>query len=171
MDRSTQDPTPPDQHALGHGETPAAARIVAFPSDVGIHEEKATNQLRPRGVEMSRSMTQEARDLAAAGYEHLETEKAKPGATAVGLTHVDIQEHHLPFSGVLDALQTSFDTKDAAQSVGLTSQEALNRLKRDGHNILTPPRKKSAARKVCPPIIHDPAASDKDRIHSFSIAY
>jgi Cation transporter/ATPase, N-terminus. len=97
---------------------------------------------------MKKTMTQEDRDLAAAGYEHLEEQKAKKGAGAAEFDNVDIEEHHLPISGYTEALQTSIDTKDAANSSGLTSEEAKARLERFGQNVLTPPPKKSALRKV-----------------------
>ena len=96
---------------------------------------------------MSRSLTQEDRDLAAVGYEHLEAAKTKPGAPAVG-ENVDIHEHRLPFEGLEAALKTSFDTKDTPRSEGLTAEEAAAQLKRDGKNVLTPPKRKSALRKV-----------------------
>ncbi|KAI0818674.1 aminophospholipid-transporting P-type ATPase [Irpex lacteus] len=82
---------------------------------------------------MKREMTKEDKELAAAGYEHLEERKAKakPGDTD-GLNNVDITEHKLAF----DELQ-----KDPGASVGLTSEEAKARLARDGPNVLTPPKK------------------------------
>lgn len=123
-------------------------RVVAFPGANIAHESRAHGVSRPKGVEMNRSMTQEDRELAAAGYEHLEAEKIKPGNSAIGLTSVDIQEHRLPITNLEEVLKTSIDTKEAGQSFGLTSEEAKFRLQRDGHNILTPPKKKSAFRKV-----------------------
>lgn len=129
-----------------------AVRTVAFPDE--DEKEKPTNAPRTKGVEMNRSLTQEDRDLAAAGYEHLEAAKTKPGAPAVG-ENVDIQEHRLPFDGLEAALKTSFDPKDASKSEGLTPEEAAARLIQDGKNVLTPPKKKSALRKVWirPPIL------------------
>ncbi|KAF9464625.1 aminophospholipid-transporting P-type ATPase [Collybia nuda] len=96
---------------------------------------------------MNRSMTQEDRELAAAGYEHLEAQKIKPSKPTISLPVVDIQEHRLPITNLEEALKTSIDTKDAGQSFGLTSEEAKARLQRDGQNVLTPPKKKSAFRK------------------------
>jgi sodium/potassium-transporting ATPase subunit alpha len=113
-------------------------RTVAFPAESEVHEDK---RIRPKGPEMKRELTKEERDLAAAGYEHLEEKK-------VEINNVDIQEHRLSFKGIGDAHKTSFDTKDPAQSAGLTSEDAKARLARDGQNILTPPKKKSALRKV-----------------------
>ncbi|KIM87383.1 hypothetical protein PILCRDRAFT_772356 [Piloderma croceum F 1598] len=96
---------------------------------------------------MKRELTQEDRKLAAAGYEHLEEQKAKKGQTKAEIDNVDIQEHHLSFEELKQAHNASFDTKDPAQSPGLTSEDAKARLARDGQNILTPPKKKSALRK------------------------
>ncbi|KII89378.1 hypothetical protein PLICRDRAFT_109244 [Plicaturopsis crispa FD-325 SS-3] len=94
---------------------------------------------------MNRELTQEDRDLAAAGYEHLDEQRTKQNARE--LDNVDITEHALSFEAVQDALKTSFSAKDPASSAGLTSEEARARLARDGQNILTPPKKKSALRK------------------------
>ncbi|KAF8894766.1 aminophospholipid-transporting P-type ATPase [Infundibulicybe gibba] len=97
---------------------------------------------------MNRTMTQEDIDLAAAGYEHLEGEKAKKATgPANGSTNVDIHEHQLPFGKLEEALGTSFDTKDPGRSYGLTEDEAAARILRDGQNILTPTKRKSALRK------------------------
>lgn len=128
-------------------------RVVVFDrQDPGeIHEEKVHHgHLRPKGVEMKREMTKEDKELAAAGYEHLEERKvkAKPGDTD-GLNNVDITEHKLAFDELQKVLDTHIDTKDPGASVGLTSEEAKARLARDGPNVLTPPKKKSALRKVC----------------------
>ncbi|KAG6876964.1 hypothetical protein C0993_011578 [Termitomyces sp. T159_Od127] len=118
------------------------ARAVVLPAEVVERDEKSVNVLRPK-VEMYRSMTQEDKELSAAGYEHLET---KAGTPASG-SNVDIQEHRLSFSKIAETLNTSIDTKDAANSYGLTTAEAQARLQRDGPNVLTPPQKKSALRK------------------------
>lgn len=139
-----------EKNDLANAATPqneeeiVAVRAVAFPGEDNTHEDRP----RPKGVEMKRSMTQEARELAAAGYEHLEEQKAKQSTDAADLTHVDIQEHHLPFVALEETLQTSVDTKDAANSLGLSEEEAKARLERNGRNVLTPPKKKSALRKV-----------------------
>lgn len=124
-------------------------RAVAFGDEE--HDEKPTGGLRPKGVEMKREVTQEARELAAAGYEHLE-EKSKRGAQDAKLEHVDIIEHQLSFLALEKALVASFESKDAGSSPGLTSEEAKLRLARDGRNVLTPPKKKSALRMVCPAV-------------------
>lgn len=124
---------------------PVGTRGVAFPDG----EHKYPNTSRSTGIEVQPTLTQEDRELAAAGYNHLERQKnSKEPDSAVGQANFDIQEHHLPLHSLGDALETSIDTKDGALSFGLTSQEASVRLKRDGANILTPPRKKSALRKV-----------------------
>ncbi|KAF9009504.1 aminophospholipid-transporting P-type ATPase [Cyathus striatus] len=122
-------------------------RTVAFPEDEIIREEKHVVGTRPKGVEMKRTITQEDKELAAAGYQHLDEKKDHRGAQGSNVSNVDIQEHRLPLESILDALKTSFDYKDAGQSYGLTHEEASERLKRDGPNVLTPPKKKSALRK------------------------
>ncbi|KAF9557188.1 aminophospholipid-transporting P-type ATPase [Agrocybe pediades] len=91
---------------------------------------------------MKRTITQEEKDLAAAGYEHLRPQVPKDDGK-----NVDIHEHQLNFERLQDELKTAFDTKDPGQSFGLTSDEAKARLKKDGPNVLTPPKKKSAFRK------------------------
>lgn len=123
-----------------------AARAVIFPEDDHIREEKIGGGARPKGVEMKRTITQEEKDLAAAGYEHLRPQVPKDDGK-----HVDIHEHQLSYNNLEDELKTTFDTKDPGQSYGLTSDEAKARLKRDGPNVLTPPKKKSALRKVLSP--------------------
>ena len=119
-------------------------RTVAFPDDE--HHPRDEKQ-RPAGVEMRRQMTQEDARLAAAGYEHLTKEKTGPEDTKFG--DVDITEHSLPIHEVEGLLRTSFNWSDPAQSSGLTVAEAEARLKLDGPNALTPPKKKSALQKVC----------------------
>ena len=121
-------------------------RAVAFGDD---DEEKKAGHSRPKGVAMNRTMTQEDRELAAAGYEHLEEKKTKEEKDKSEFEHVDIYEHELPFDELAKLHNTNFDPKDPAQSAGLTDTEASARSARDGKNILTPPRKKSALRKVC----------------------
>jgi hypothetical protein len=118
------------------------ARAVAFPPGGGRDEKS-----RPTGVEMRRQMTQEDIRLAAAGYEHLT--KDKPAVEDTKLGDVDITEHSLPIQEIESLFGTSFNWVDPAQSHGLTAAEAEERLKRDGPNALTPPKKKSALQKVC----------------------
>jgi sodium/potassium-transporting ATPase subunit alpha len=122
-------------------EENVATRAVAFPDDDEIHEDKRIGALRPKGPEIKREMTQEDRDLAAAGYEHLEEKQQSE------VDNVDIQEHRLSLKDLAKAHNTLFDTKDPAQSAGLTTEDAEARLARDGKNVLTPPKKKSALRK------------------------
>ncbi|KAI0692233.1 aminophospholipid-transporting P-type ATPase [Cytidiella melzeri] len=95
---------------------------------------------------MKREMTKEDMELAAAGYEHLEESQAK-ASDSKGLDEVDLTEHKLSFDELTKVLDTRFDTKDPGLSFGLTTEEAKARLARDGPNILTPPKKKSAWRK------------------------
>lgn len=125
-------------------EIHSAPRAIVLPEDNTIREEKVTVV---RGVEMThRTMTREDKELAAAGYDHLSTPK---DPKAEKESHVDIHEHNLSFDGLTSELKTNFDVKDPGHSFGLTSDEAKDRLARDGPNMLTPPKKKSALRKVC----------------------
>ncbi|KAI0628777.1 aminophospholipid-transporting P-type ATPase [Trametes polyzona] len=97
---------------------------------------------------MKREMTKEEKELAEAGYQDLAEEKAhahKEGDAQVD--DVDIHEHKLAFDALEAELDTAFDPKDPAQSPGLSAEEAKARLARDGPNVLTPPKKKSALRK------------------------
>jgi hypothetical protein len=119
-------------------------RAVAFPED---ERHPRDEKQRPLGVEMRRQMTEEDARLAAAGYEHLDKEKSAPENVKFG--DVDITEHTLPIHEIETLLQISFNWTDPAQSPGLTTAEAEVRLKRDGPNALTPPKKKSALQKVC----------------------
>lgn len=102
---------------------------------------------RTQGVEMVHRTITTDKELGAAGYGHLEDPKANE-------TRIDIYEHNLAFDGLTDELKTSFDLKDPGHSFGLTSDEAKVRLARDGPNMLTPPKKKSAFRKVCAVVNH-----------------
>lgn len=142
MGDTVLDPLP----TLSQKEEGNTNRIIAFPPEHVIHEEKI--HPRPRGVEMKRNLTQEDRELAAAGYHHLDTKQTKTGPEQKE-TRVDIHEHSLPFCDLEKVLNTSLDLKDAARSSGLSEEEAKERLSRDGPNMLTPPKKKSALRTVC----------------------
>jgi sodium/potassium-transporting ATPase subunit alpha len=143
----TEKEAQPSEHLTSRKEVDnnIAGRTVAFPGDEDVQEEK---RVRTKGLEMKREMTQDERDLAAAGYEHLEESKAKKALNQAEVDNVDIHEHQLTFKGIAEEHMTSFDSKDPAQSMGLTSEEAKARLARDGQNVLTPPKKKSALRKV-----------------------
>ena len=140
---------------------PVVGRSVAFPPtevDLGVEDKPTGGLNHPRGVEMRREMTVEDRELAQAGYDHLEEQKvvaAKDGEDE--LDKVDIAEHRLKFDELENALETSMITKEPSQSRGLELKEVAERLARDGKNILTPPKKKSAFRKVRSPL---PEADD-----------
>lgn len=130
---------------------------VAFPDDhVDIHEEKLQHvHIRPRGPEMKREMTKEEKELAAAGYGHLEERKAKGNKEETSeLDSVGIEEHRLRLDQLGDALETAIDTKDPGASYGLTTEQAKDRLARFGANILTPPKKKSALQVVSHLLAH-----------------
>ncbi|KAF8528202.1 aminophospholipid-transporting P-type ATPase [Hysterangium stoloniferum] len=138
----------PEQGAI----QPALGRTVAFPPEEQDNaiEEKATGGLnRPRGAELRKELTKEDRELAQAGYDHLQEEKnemaKKQGED--DMNAVDIDEHKLKFDDLENALSTRFIAKEPSSSHGLTAREAAERLSRDGKNILTPPKKKSAFRK------------------------
>lgn len=150
---ATHAPPPADDPRVAYTEDEKEAVPSPRPRGVDMEraltiEETASPRHRPgHGVEMKREMTQEDKDLAAAGYDHLN--KPKPGvADTHELENVDITEHKLPFAELEAVLQTNFEWKDPAASQGLTEEEAKARLARDGKNILTPPKKKSALRKV-----------------------
>lgn len=130
-------PPSPDEDT-SHGRT------IAFPGEV--HDaEKQYIHLRPKGIEMKRSITQEERELAAAGYDHLQQSKVLREAED---GERDILEHRFPIETLLAELQTSFDVKDPGRSTGLKADEADARIQRDGPNVLTPPKKKSGLRKA-----------------------
>jgi Cation transporter/ATPase, N-terminus len=154
MEDARQDENAPSEaldEPVDSGAPPAAGRSVAFPPvevDSGI-EEKPTGLDRPRGVEMRRELTKEERDLAQAGYDHLEEqEDAIANKGEDEMDKVDIHEHRLKFDELENALETNMITKEPSLSRGLELDEAATRLARDGRNVLTPPKKKSAFRKV-----------------------
>ncbi|KAJ6546853.1 aminophospholipid-transporting P-type ATPase [Mycena capillaripes] len=121
-------------------EENVATRAVAFHQEQEIEEKP-----RPKGrcVELKHTLTQDDKELAAAGYGHLE-EKKKAG---VEEANVDITEHRIPLSSLGASMNTSIDTKEPEGSQGLTAAEAAARLQRDGPNILTPPKKRSPLRQ------------------------
>lgn len=119
-------------------------RAVAFPDEETRLEEK-TYGVRPKGVEMKKTLTQEEKDLAAAGYEDKKARKAEKESD---IGQVDITEHATSLIEMNDKLNTSVDVKDPGNSTGLTGDEAKRRLEQNGPNVLTPPKKKSALRKV-----------------------
>ena len=129
-------------------EAIVTTRAVAFDHDGDDIQEKAPHGPRPKGVEMKKTLTQEEKDLAAAGYGHLEEQKARQAEKDSDLGNVDITEHNIPLLELDEKLRTSIDTKDPGNSNGLTSEEAQKRLAENGPNVLTPPKKKSALRKV-----------------------
>jgi sodium/potassium-transporting ATPase subunit alpha len=121
-------------------------RTVAFP-DVDPRTDREEKQ--PRGVELRQHMTLEEIQLAEAGYDHLQQEKTKASKEGALDKDVDIREHKVPLSDLAAEFKTSFEVKSPSGSYGLTADEAAARLKADGPNMLTPPKKKSALRKVC----------------------
>ncbi|KAG9007832.1 hypothetical protein FRB94_001731 [Tulasnella sp. JGI-2019a] len=126
-----------------------AHRTIAFPDDE-IKEDKdhAPVWIRPKGPEMRRELTMDEKELANAGYEHLEADKAaKPKPGEKDFEKVDITEHRLGFEQLSTELHANIDTVNPSKSQGLTTAEAAARLARDGPNCLTPPKKKSAFRK------------------------
>jgi len=145
MDPSDLSEKPSEDSAVKIEDEGAAIRAVAFPDNEEIEEKP----IRPKGVDMKREMTKEDKELAAAGYEHLEEGKAKKNEKAAGLdANVDVMEHGFTFAELEATLKTSIDTKEPGKSPGLSAEEVSARLARDGRNILTPPKKKSAFRKV-----------------------
>jgi sodium/potassium-transporting ATPase subunit alpha len=135
---------------LPHDEEGIAGRTVAFPDaiHVHVHEEKHSKPITKGGVEMKRTLTQEERELAEAGYGHLH-QHIKGQKVEDEDAQKDIQEHKLTVELLRQEMDVSFDVKDPARSAGLSPEEAKARLGRDGPNVLTPPKKKSGLRKVC----------------------
>ncbi|KAJ2913576.1 hypothetical protein MD484_g6844, partial [Candolleomyces efflorescens] len=129
-----------------HNEDTIAGRTVAFPDTVHVHEEKHNKPITKGGVEMKRTLTQEERELAEAGYGHLH-QQTKGQKVEDEQAQKEIHEHKLPLESLSQEVGVSFDVKDPARSAGLSLEEAKARLARDGPNILTPPKKKSGLRK------------------------
>lgn len=117
--------------------------------------EKSPNPTRNgnKNLEIRRELTQEDKELSRANYDHLEKERSHTddekgdhdGTTA---NQTDIREHRYTAERLEEALETKFDLKTPASSFGLSSTEAAARLARNGPNVLTPPKKKSALQKV-----------------------
>jgi len=110
-------------------------------------------------LEMRRELTQEEKELSRANYDHLERQKSHHGEKDAGdgeeeddANQADIREHKYTIEQLQDAFKTDFDVKQPSSSFGLTGEEAAARLIRDGPNVLTPPKKKSAFQKVNPNI-------------------
>ncbi|KAJ7915024.1 aminophospholipid-transporting P-type ATPase [Mycena leptocephala] len=123
---------------LPNEEDNVAAHAVAFHPEQEIEE-----KTRPKGVGLKHTLTQDDKELAAAGYGHLEAKKA-----SVDQAHVDIHEHRLPLSSLGDTMTTSIDPKNPEASHGLNLAEAAARLQRDGPNVLTPLKKRSPFRQA-----------------------
>lgn len=133
-------PSPGDPH-----------RAINFDVEHGIYLDDKTSpglqqgsSTRPKGLEMRRELTKEDRELAEAGYSHLDA----PGAKVESKDKSDITEHMLDLDALSSVLDTAFDAKSPNQSHGLTAAQAKERLERYGRNVLTPPKKKSAIMKV-----------------------
>ncbi|KAF7323324.1 Cation-ATPase-N domain-containing protein [Mycena chlorophos] len=131
-------PSPEMASPAPNEEDIVATRAVAFHDDQEIEE-----KTRPKGVELKHTMTQEDKELAAAGYDHLEQKKK----AEEDKSNVDITEHNIPLSDLNEKMLTDINIKDPGSSHGLRADEAANRLKRDGPNILTPPKKRSPFRQ------------------------
>ncbi|KZT61582.1 aminophospholipid-transporting P-type ATPase [Calocera cornea HHB12733] len=135
----------------GEHEHEPAGHIAFSPPAEG--EEKPLQ--RPQGVSMRREMTQEQKELSAAGYAHLDEQHKAKGKGKAGKDvkeeekQVDIHEHKYTPARIMDEFRTSISLPPApaGASQGLTEAEAEARLKRDGPNVLTPPKKKSALRR------------------------
>lgn len=67
-----------------------------------------------------------------------ENEKA---ATSDGLASEN-DEHLITLNELEERYNTSFNVNEPAKSLGLTFDESLERLTRDGKNLLTPPKQK-----------------------------
>ncbi|KAF5344223.1 hypothetical protein D9756_011250 [Leucocoprinus leucothites] len=140
------DHSSPRKEVIGDDVINTTQRAIAFPADEKPHDH--IGQHRPKGPEIKRTLTQEDRELAEAGYEHLETAKQKQTKNNSSEdTDLDISEHNLSFDAIENTFGTSFDHKEAPKSRGLTEQEAKTRLQRDGPNVLTPPKRRSAFMK------------------------
>jgi len=131
--------------ALPLGDENANNRTVVFPENDPTDEK----HLRSEGNGLRRQITQEDKELAAAGYEYLENQKAKKSEKAAKLDqNVDLTEHGLALAELGAALKTAIDFKDPGKSPGLTPEDAAARLASDGRNVLTPPKKRTALRMV-----------------------
>jgi sodium/potassium-transporting ATPase subunit alpha len=149
--------TPMAESSPNGEDNVGAPRAVAFHAENEIEEKpRPKGMWRPdpcnppsdvarTGVELKHTLTQDDKELAAAGYGHLADKNKKAG---IEEANVDIHEHKVPLANLGETLSTSIDPKDPGASHGLTAAEALARLQRDGPNILTPPKKRSPFRQV-----------------------
>lgn len=63
--------------------------------------------------------------------------------TPQGALGSDNDEHLITLGELEERFRTSFNANEPAKSSGLTFDESLERLNRDGRNLLTPPKQKS----------------------------
>lgn len=125
---------------------PARPTVAFPPSNNDLNAEEKREPRQP-GLEMRREMTKDDKELAQAGYDHLEPPKTTTAKRDLG--HVEISEHQLSAADLQSAMRTTFNAKDPGSTQGLSQTEVEARLQADGPNVLTPPKKKSALRKVC----------------------
>ncbi len=98
------------------------------------------------GLEIRRELTQHEKDLAIAVQEHIDAEKVQKDE-GKDMSN-DLVEHSYPIDKLKEAFNSNFNVKEPGKSVGLSVEDAATRLRNDGPNQLTPPKKKSAFRKV-----------------------
>lgn len=152
---SSEDPvtdTSPNTNKPGNGVELTRNPTIVFdsgPDQLEIEEKPRPTAIRSgnKNLEMRREVTQEDKELSRANYDHLEREKSHDGDGNT-VNQADIREHRHTAERLLKILDTDFDIKAPASSFGLTSEEAAARLARNGPNVLTPPKKKSAFQKA-----------------------
>lgn len=159
-------PLPAVEGGKTYGPTRTQPREVTYPersiettftkSQTGVIEAKFTGPYhdtlrheRIYGVN-KHELTQEERELSAAGYDHLVDEiRAETISTDQNARKDNgITEHTLPLSRLADVLATKFNPTNPEMSTGLDEDEVNERLERDGKNVLSKGKKKSAWRKV-----------------------
>lgn len=158
---SAEEPVPEASTSAHDASTPTELKrhqpTIAFDktSDQPEIEEKspAPLRVRNRNLEVHRELTQEDKELSRANYDHLERQKSQPGGEKGDgdgnlSNQTDIREHMYSADHLGETLETTFDLKAPASSFGLTMEEAAARLSRNGPNVLTPPKKKSALQKA-----------------------
>lgn len=111
-----------------------------------------------RNLEIRREITQEDKELSRANYDHLEKSHSHDLANKDSgddkkesdraAEAIDISEHKLSLARLAEVFEVEFDSKAPGASKGLSPEEAAARLVRNGPNVLTPPKKKSAFQKV-----------------------
>ncbi|EJD00183.1 aminophospholipid-transporting P-type ATPase [Fomitiporia mediterranea MF3/22] len=136
----------PDISVIPLDDRGTRPRSVGFSS---VHPAVQGHANRAGGVDPKHNLTASEKPPSIVGKTAQKSKSHSKGSKARNedFEAAVIFEHKLTFDAVATELQTSLDAKEPAKSFGLTEDEAGKRLLRDGKNVLTPQKRKSALRK------------------------